>query len=62
MAERGGVDLLPELGYRPTNKYLPPREPVDPGAGCGTAAPEPSAPAGGGADRLFRWLDRVLGA
>ena len=26
VAERGGVDLMPELGYRPTNKYLPPRE------------------------------------
>lgn len=25
VAERGGVDLLPGLGYRPTNKYLPPR-------------------------------------
>lgn len=24
--ERGGVDLMPELGYQPTNKYLPPRE------------------------------------
>lgn len=23
--ERGGVDLMPELGYQPTNKYLPPR-------------------------------------
>ncbi|TQV67742.1 4Fe-4S dicluster domain-containing protein [Exilibacterium tricleocarpae] len=22
---RGGRDLMPELGYRPTNKYLPPR-------------------------------------
>ena len=29
VAERGGGDLLPGLGYRPTNKYLPPREPVD---------------------------------
>src|SRR3984885_4108268 len=25
VAERGGNDLLPELGYRPVNKYLPPR-------------------------------------
>ncbi len=25
VAERGGYDLMPELGYRPTNKYLPPR-------------------------------------
>ena len=25
VAERGGYDLMPELGYAPTNKYLPPR-------------------------------------
>ena len=25
VAEREGVDLAPEMGYRPTNKYLPPR-------------------------------------
>jgi len=23
--ERGGMDLMPELGTKPTNKYLPPR-------------------------------------
>jgi sulfite dehydrogenase (quinone) subunit SoeB len=26
-AERGGFGLLEELGYRPVNRYLPPREP-----------------------------------
>ena len=25
MAERGGYDLMPEMGFKPTNKYLPPR-------------------------------------
>ena len=25
VAARGGKDLMPELGYRPVNKYLPPR-------------------------------------
>ena len=25
VAARGGYDLMPEMGYRPTNKYLPPR-------------------------------------
>lgn len=25
VAERGGVALMPELGYQPTNRYLPPR-------------------------------------
>ncbi len=35
VAERGGYDLMPELGYKPANKYLPPR----------TAARRPAAPA-----------------
>ena len=26
--ERGGVGLMPDLGYRPVNQYLPPRQPV----------------------------------
>jgi Fe-S-cluster-containing dehydrogenase component len=26
-AERGGFGLMPELGYAPVNRYLPPREP-----------------------------------
>jgi Fe-S-cluster-containing dehydrogenase component len=25
VASRGGYDLMPEMGYRPSNKYLPPR-------------------------------------
>ena len=25
VSDRQGYDLLPELGYKPTNKYLPPR-------------------------------------
>src|SRR3546814_11401316 len=25
VASRGGIDLMPQLGYQPTNKYLPPR-------------------------------------
>jgi len=26
-ASRGGFGLMPELGYEPVNRYLPPREP-----------------------------------
>src|SRR3546814_7622857 len=37
VAERGGYDLMPEMGYRPTNKYLPPRSRQD-RTGC-TGAP-----------------------
>jgi Fe-S-cluster-containing dehydrogenase component len=63
VAERGGFDLLPEFGYKPVNKYLPPRARRDttttPALQPGAAATEPRA-AGGAADRLFAWIDRVL--
>jgi Fe-S-cluster-containing dehydrogenase component len=62
VAERGGVDLMPEMGYRPTNKYLPPRPRQD-RAGC-TGAPAAladDAPANGDiTNPLLRWIDRVL--
>jgi len=56
VAARQGVDLLPELGYRPTNKYLPPRP------------RRAAAPVGNERESLeveklpgvLRWLDRVL--
>ena len=56
VAERDGYDLMPELGYRPTNKYLPPRpraaaDPKD--AAEATGAPPPES-------RLLRWIDRAL--
>jgi Fe-S-cluster-containing dehydrogenase component len=30
VADRGGFDLLEEFGYKPVNKYLPPRAPAAP--------------------------------
>ncbi len=57
VAGRGGYDLMPELGYRPTNKYLPPRaRRTAPGYLGAPAALEPAAPGGG----FLAWLDRVL--
>jgi Fe-S-cluster-containing dehydrogenase component len=58
VAARGGVDLLPELGYRPVNKYLPPR-PRRAGGEAPAAEPQEAL------DRealppLLRWLDKVL--
>lgn len=54
--ERGGVDLLAELGYRPTNKYLPPRKATIP-----TAPREAAArPASGIGGALLKLLDRAL--
>ena len=53
VAERGGMDLMPEHGYRPTNKYLPPRSRKETGA---PESLEAVAPQGGFAG----WLDRFL--
>jgi Fe-S-cluster-containing dehydrogenase component len=53
VAARGGVDLMPELDYRPTNKYLPPREKT--ATSGATPALEPMA-AGG----FLGWVDRLL--
>ena len=47
---------MPELGYRPINRYLPPR-PRQTAPGC-TGAPEALEAAPGG---FLAWLDRVLG-
>lgn len=58
-AERGGVDLMPEQGTKPTNKYLPPRprdalrEEVDVLAPF--LAPVAETPSG-----FLGWLDRTL--
>ncbi len=55
-AERTGYDLMPEMGYHPTSKYLPPRssETVDQRIG----APEALAPRAEGG--FLGWLDRAL--
>ena len=62
VAERGGYDLLPEMGYKPVNKYLPPRQ--RPGA-----PPRANRRAGSravGQDEArrstasSRWVDRAL--
>jgi Fe-S-cluster-containing dehydrogenase component len=53
VAARGGRDLMPELGYRPVNKYLPPRAPVKMHAAEGR---ESTA----GATGAIGWLDRLL--
>jgi len=53
VAERGGVALMPELGYQPVNRYLPPR----PRRG---AADEPAAEAPSKATAASHWLDRIL--
>ena len=58
VAQRGGVDLMPELGYKPVNKYLPPRprQVRAPPPSSSGPAPAPAATA----DKLLRWVDRLL--
>ncbi|MDG1456735.1 MAG: 4Fe-4S dicluster domain-containing protein [Pseudoprimorskyibacter sp.] len=59
VAEREGFDLLAEMGYKPTNKYLPPRKRVDP---TPEPLPEavPLAKHGSRMDALFAWVDKTL--
>jgi len=55
VAERGGVALLPELGYAPVNRYLPPRpRRVDDGGKEATA--ETITQPGG----IAAWLHRIV--
>ncbi len=52
VADRSGMDLMPEMGYQPTNKYLPPRHYK---ASAAPAALEPAPE-----DGFLGWLDRLL--
>lgn len=55
VADRGGVDLMPEQGCQPTNKYLPPRSRK-------TAQPRlvPRAVGPSGTGGFLGWLDQLL--
>jgi hypothetical protein len=59
VAARGGMDLMPELGYRPVNKYLPPRRSRMAPAPLTELAVAAGADSDGG-NRLLRWVDRLL--
>jgi Fe-S-cluster-containing dehydrogenase component len=56
---RGGYDLMPDMGYRPTNKYLPPRPRRD-GPTQGIAPLQQGD--GSAMDRLFGWANALLSA
>ena len=56
--ERGGADLMPELGYKPVNKYLPPRR--ERMARLPAADEAPAAMPVPPGERLLRWVDRLL--
>jgi sulfite dehydrogenase (quinone) subunit SoeB len=60
VAARDGYELMPELGYRPVNRYLPPR-PRKSAAGCtGAPAELPAPPPAPDGNPFLRWIDRVL--
>ena len=55
--ERGGIDLMPEQGTRPVNKYLPPRPRRDKAPdGAGKAPVHVEADPNG----FLGWLDTAL--
>ena len=55
VADRGGVALMPELDYKPVNRYLPPRPRRTGGDDAG------DAPASNDTGNLAsRWLNRIL--
>jgi Fe-S-cluster-containing dehydrogenase component len=59
VAERGGYDLMPEMGYKPVNKYLPPRPRRDGCAAKAVSASEEKVDFST-ASPLLRWMDRIL--
>ncbi|HEX6833614.1 MAG TPA: 4Fe-4S dicluster domain-containing protein [Rudaea sp.] len=59
VAERGGYDLMPQMGYKPVNKYLPPRPRRD-GCSAPSAAPEDEKVDFSTASPLLRWVDKLL--
>jgi len=59
VAARGGKDLMPELGYRPVNQYLPPQR-SRMAAVLASVQPEPPPADGEQPTGLLRWVDRLL--
>jgi sulfite dehydrogenase (quinone) subunit SoeB len=57
VADRNGFDLMPELGYHPTNKYLPPRPRQD---GCAAPRELPKSQDTASASGFLAWVDKVL--
>lgn len=59
VTERSGYDLMPELGYQPVNKYLPPRPRRDGCTSNAATAPEEKVDFSTAAP-LLRWMDKLL--
>lgn len=59
VADRNGYDLMPEMGYKPVNKYLPPRPRRD-GCNSQTVTATVDDVDLSGASPLLRWMDKLL--
>jgi len=57
VAARGGFDLMPELDYQPTNKYLPPRLAQAPAGPDRDPAPAVEVRPEG---KFLQWVDRIF--
>ncbi|MGH8041338.1 MAG: 4Fe-4S dicluster domain-containing protein [Rudaea sp.] len=58
VAARDGYDLMPEMGYKPVNQYLPPRPRRD---GCASqATPPQEEKVDFSTSPLLRWMDKLL--
>jgi sulfite dehydrogenase (quinone) subunit SoeB len=55
VADRGGIDLMPEMGTKPVNRYLPPRDKGEIDVLAPLLVPVADTPAG-----FLAWLDRTL--
>ena len=55
VADRNGVALMPELGYAPTNRYLPPRP-----RRYGDDQADEATPSDDAGNLATRWLNRIL--
>ncbi len=59
VAERAGYELMPEMGYKPVNRYLPPR----PRSDCSISAAPKAATDSFDTTKLpplLRWMDKIL--
>ena len=60
VAERGGYDLLPEMGFKPTNKYLPPRAKRDAATAPATVGPTVAHDPASATAKFFAFADKLL--
>ena len=60
VAERDGRQLMPELGYNPVNRYLPPRPRRNSAFETPAASEKPPTRTGSALEKFFDWADKAL--